>query len=388
MIEEVLSLGVKGDDLVLSQLQKIQEQKERFERPANVSITAATGNTAQTPGQKQTPQAETKAQGIFKGILDAVKGQKDALTKGLEKSQKKEEPSKEQPTTKPEDKKEETEKKKSNDSFKEVSQAAKNAAQSLATLSAGNALRGVSGLIGAIPGLGLVAEAGDAIITAAESFKANVENAARINLDTTESKSRIGNLIQGSGGSNFTGRVDLDINSQRALAETLGAKFGTVQKPLSDAIKELYKDQNGRGVDVTQAGQVASGNFAALGTDKGFFLQKIADQLGSLPPTLRQGIQAGLLSTVKKSEQDTEDKALTGARSTVTRFDTEQRGRAAGIVGQEGAVDNALAITGTLNRIDVSLNNGFSKMVTALERAVKERSVMPLIGAAGTIGTP
>jgi hypothetical protein len=389
MIEEVLSLGVKGDDLVLSQLQKIQEQKEKFSRPSEVSVTAATGNTAQTPGpgQKQAPQ-ETKAQGVFKNNLDAVKGQKEALNKGFEKSQKKEAPEKETPTKPTKEKEDQEEKKKSSDSFKELAQGAITAAKSLSTLSAGSALRGAASLANLIPFYGdQIAAVGQGIITAAESFRANVESAARINLDTAESRSRIGNLVQGSGGGNFTGRVDLDLNSQRALAETLGAKFGTVQRPLQDAIQELFRDRDGRGVDVTQATQLAQGNFNALGTDKGFFLQKIADQLGSLPPSFRQSIQADLLSNISKSEQDTEDPGLRGARSTVTRFDNEQRTRASQIATPL-ATDQALEITNTLNRIDVSLNGGFSRMIAALERSIRERSITPLTNAATTIGRP
>jgi hypothetical protein len=390
MIESVLNLGVKGADLVISQLEKIAQEKEKFARPANVAVnptqnSALTSPSAQRPGQQS---GDSKALKVLKNILDTSKKQKETLSQGLESRQKPVEPKKDQPQpAQPQTKKDDDEKKKTSDSMKELGKNAKGAVQGLATLSAGNALRGAVSLMNAIPFVGEgIAAAGNGIITAAESFRANVENAARINFDTAESRSRIGNLVQGSGGGNFTGRVDLDVNSQRALAETMGERFGVVQRPLQDAIRELYRSRDGRAVDVNQAQSLATGNFAALGTDKGFFLQKIADQLQGLPPSMRQAMQASLLQNVKKEEQFTE--TSTGARQAVTSFDNEQRERARDIATAPGAVQNALAITNTLNRIDATLNGGFNSMINALERSIRERSLSPIAGAASGIGRP
>ena len=393
MIEEVLSLGVKGADLVLSQLEKIQEEKEKFARPSNVSINAAQNSAfPPAPGQKS-EQKDTKGQSVLKSILDAVKAQKDALVKGIEGKGKTKQASDQpkpqnQPTTPEEKKKEEK-----NETLEKLGQSAKGAAQGLATLSSGNAIRGVAQLLRAIPYVGdSLAEGTTMAVTALESFRANVENASKISLDTAESKSRIGNLVQGSRGENFTGRVDLDLNAQRALAESLGDRFGIVQKPLQDAIKELYKDQNGKKVDVNQASQLAQGNFAALGTDKGFFLQKIADQLQSLPPTMRQAMEASLLKNVTKAEQMTETSA--DERGTVTRFDKAQRDRAKDIMGESSvgsdgvkrsAADNALQIATAMNQLDGSLNRNFNSLLNGIRDALNR--VAPS-GTSNSIGRP
>lgn len=381
MIQTVLNLGVKGADLVINQLQKIQENKEKFARPATVTIDQ-TGQPTQPnrpSPNKETPK-EAKQSTVFKGILDAVKSSKDILNKTFGKKPKEPEAKKDE-ESKPKETKEEGEKKKSSESLQELGQSAKGAVQALASLSAGNALKGAIGLANAIPFVGTgIALAGQSIISAAEAFRANVENASRINFDTAEAGSRISNIIQGSGGGNFTGRVDLDVNSQRALAEALGEKYGVVQKPLQEAIKELYRSDNGRAVDVNQAQALAQGQFSALGTDKGFFLQKIGDQLQGLPPSMRQAMTASLLENVKKEEQFKE--TSTGARSAVTQFDTEQRDRARDIATAPSAVENALAITRTLNTIDATLNGGFNSMINtlnALSTAIRTQSVRPLL---------
>jgi hypothetical protein len=350
MITSVLNLGIKGSELVLAKLQKIQKAKEKFIKPGKTTVTLK----AQSDKQKQ----------------DQTTQQQQQATTQQQADQKKEDDSK----------------KKESDAYKDVANSAKGAAAGLATLSAGSALKGVTGLLAAIPVVGVgVSKAAEGIITAAESFRSNVENATKINFDTVQSQSRIGGLIQGSKGGNFTDRVDLDINSQRALAESLGEKFGIVQKPMQDAIKELFKSKDGKSVDAQQAAQLAQGQFSALGTDKGFFLQKIQDQLNGLPPSLKQAMTSSLLKNVGKEEQMTE--TSTGARQAVTDFDNEQRARAADIATPD-AIKNALEITGMLNKIDGTLNGGFSKMITTLEKVVKTGSITPLLDLGDSIGKP
>lgn len=354
MIKSVLSLGIKGSELVLAQLNKIKKEKDKFAKPAKLTISAKT--------QKQTTPPAQQTQ------------QQEATTQQQQSEQKKEDDSK----------------KKESDAYKDVAQSAKGAAAGLATLSAGSALKGVTGLFAAIPVVGVgISKAAEGIITAAEAFRANVENAAKINFDTEQSKSRIGGLIQGSKGENFTGRVDLDLNSQRQLAESLGDKFGIVQKPLQDAIKDLYKDRGNQAVDAQQAAQLAQGQFSALGTDKGFFLQKIQDQLNGLPPSLKQAMTASLIKNVGKDEQLTE--TSTAARSAVTQFDTEQRDRARDIATAPNAIQNALEITRVLNGIDSTLNAGFNgtiNAVKALGDAATTGSIQPILDLQNSIGKP
>jgi hypothetical protein len=368
MIESVLNLGIKGADLVISQLEKIQENKEKFSRPSSLSVTGPQNQGfGSQSGQKQNTQ-ETKGNSILKSILDAIKKQKEVLAQGVESRTKTKQPDekKEKPGEENKNKKETDEKddKKTSESVKQL----QGAVQGLATLSSGNAIRGVAGLAGAIPviGDGIVAGS-DAIVTALEAFRANVESAAKINYDTQEARSKISNFIEGSKGGNFTGRNDLDLNTQKALAQNLAEKFGTVTKPLQDAIRELYKGKDGKNVDINQAASLASGNFTALGNDKGFFLQKISDQLQGLPPSMRQAMQTSLLQNVGKDEQSFE--TSTAARSANTRFDNEARTRAAGIMDSsdgKSPVENAIQITNTLNKLDSSLNKNFDKLLTGL----------------------
>ncbi len=112
--------------------------------------------------------------------------------------------------------------------------------------------------------------------------------------------------------------------------------------------------------------------------------------MGSLPPTLRQRIQAGILSTVKKEEQDVEN--ARDERQAVTTFQNQDRNRAREIATPT-AIAQATQINDLLNTIDGTLNSGFSSMITALNRlgtAIQTRSLTPLIdaGRQGTIGRP
>jgi len=81
---------------------------------------------------------------------------------------------------------------------------------------------------------------------------------------------------------------------QAALRMTVGAAMGKVQRPLADAINKLLAGADNFN---TQAlARVASGNWASTGTDEGWALQQLSDAFQGLPPSIAQKFQASLLT--------------------------------------------------------------------------------------------
>lgn len=82
-------------------------------------------------------------------------------------------------------------------------------------------------------------------------------------------------------------------NEEMAMLRTgIGQAYGRIQQPLADAINEFTKTNQ---FDPTALMKVAAGNWRATGTDTGWMLQKITDSLGDLPPSIAQKFQASLL---------------------------------------------------------------------------------------------
>lgn len=83
------------------------------------------------------------------------------------------------------------------------------------------------------------------------------------------------------------------------LVMTIAGSFGRIQKPLQETVNELVKSKN------TEAlARVASGNWASTGEDRGWFLQQIANETQGLPPSIAQAIQNSLLKSNADLIQD------------------------------------------------------------------------------------
>jgi hypothetical protein len=76
------------------------------------------------------------------------------------------------------------------------------------------------------------------------------------------------------------------------LVMTIAGSFGKIQKPLQETVNKLIESKN-----TDALSRVAGGNWASTGTDKGWFLQQIANETQGLPPSIAQAIQNSLLKS-------------------------------------------------------------------------------------------
>ena len=78
------------------------------------------------------------------------------------------------------------------------------------------------------------------------------------------------------------------------LIMTISGSYGRIGKPMQEILNELTTSKNTNALS-----QVASGNWASTGTDKGWMLQQISNQTAGLPPSIAQAIQTSLLKSNK-----------------------------------------------------------------------------------------
>lgn len=83
------------------------------------------------------------------------------------------------------------------------------------------------------------------------------------------------------------------------LVMEIAGQYGKIQKPLQDILNKLIETK-----DTAALGRVASGNIESIGTDKAYYMQKIENSLGDLPPSIRQKFHAQLLSKMAPDIQD------------------------------------------------------------------------------------
>ena len=335
-VKEVLQLGVKGSDMILKALKDINDKKDKFKKPSLLSL-GIKGNLK---------EIDKKIRELFKKPVEFPLNPKPGEEKEPEKKE-----------------------------GKGIGKYTKDVTSGLATLSAGSALRGVASLMGAIPmiGDGLVHGA-NSMIDATQAFKQNITNAAHIYADTQATVSRSRNIIEGGGENahDFVGRVDIDMSTRRALVEELGAKYGIVQKPLQDSIKKLFTTTEGKPADVGQAAAIAGGNFAALGTDTGFFMQKLSDQLQGLPPTIKQSMMAPFIEQASKEKRFEQfDFAAKQNVTTLDNLERETAEKKMQTTNGYSPIKQVEEITAGLNLIDETLNKGFSNLIGGITELVK-----------------
>lgn len=354
MITEVLGLGIQGQNIVLSTLKKVEEAKKKAAAFQGIDISGFSKKEAALISKLSSIKAPTLAQELQSEVSKQESSRIDERNKRIS----------------------------------EHMEPAMTAAQGLSTLQTGAAIKGlVAGSMSAInlasggslaPFATAFSQGVSMFVDAAQSFVNQVHGAAQINADTADAQNRAKNLLGGQGGNFARGqwlqeRIDLGTNTQRALIEGMGEKYGIIQDHLLRSTKDLFgsgKDS----IDAKQAQSIAMGNFSALGTDEGWFLDKISSQFSQLPPTMRQELTAGLIDSLDKSKLMKQGDI--GEKTTMVRFENMERDTAASMAS---SADEAIKIQGLLNKGNSAMVAGMDKIVAELAdlpakiKAVKEK---------------
>jgi hypothetical protein len=294
----IIQVGVKGSDIVMSTLSKANALKDKLTKPGKISLSASTG--AASDLQKKQEEKENKFGDTAKTVGEGLK----TVAQGMA----------------------------SLNPAQLMSGVAKASADALASIMpiGGEAVKAVG------EATGMIIQAGTGAMTA-------IKNAQSSAIDTMEKKGRQQFF---GGGKIFGGGSNLSVSEQAQVLDSVTSKFGKVGDKFGASIKRLL-DAN---KDVSQVSAVAGGNFNALGTDKGFFMNKIASQFSGLPPTLAQGLMSQLTDSLDTSEF--QDDLAVGNRKMNKTFDDAERSKQIQIAAMG---DGAIKLNNTLNRLEVSL---------------------------------
>lgn len=352
MISEVLSVGTKGADLMVKQLQKIQKEKKLAMSPAQMRVAMGKRVDAAPSGRDlaENPRATGPAE--------------NRQPQGPEES---------------ESKKRDKDEKSAAETGRAIARGANTIFQGAASLSTSGLISSIGEAMGNTPLVGALFGVAATLGNAAITFKDKIKQAAQEFADTADAANTVSNYTGQNYESNlanpsasFLRRVRGDINTseQRSITEALGSQFGRMGKDFQSAVEALYRGKNGEMYDVKQTSALAQGNFESLGTDQGFFMQKLANGITSLPPSARQALMPQLWQMVP--EQDRFRQNDVGLRETNTGFDDQNRAQNVAMLnagyGMETNLKNAATIQGIQNSIDTGLAAAASGLIKGLQK--------------------
>jgi len=154
------------------------------------------------------------------------------------------------------------------------------------------------------------------------------------------------------------------LTEQSGLVDAVSGRFGRIQAPLAKELSRIMKSKDK--VDPGQFQQVASGNFAALGTDKGWMQQQIANSFGNLPPSLAQKFQSAMLG--KMEAKDFQSDSAAGVRRSAAYFDDAERSQQQKIyeVYNKNYAE-IVALNSELNKLQVNLVGAGAKLTGVVQ---------------------
>lgn len=366
--QALIKLGTKGADVVLAQMKKIENAKSKL-------------------AKTQPFQIAGKGLDAFQRTLGMRGGVLGLLGKGIGAVT--------QPREQTEAEKALSLKRKESFENNRLIRGARNAGRALEELGRGAAgldptsfLTGVAqaaaATAGGIPILSGLSDAAAKTASLAVQAASGAVQAAKASMavvvDTQEKKGIIeqfgAGFISPKSGVGKGGEA-LSLSEKANLIESVFGRFGKMQQPLADSINRLFAGVNNR-IDPKQFTQVAAGNFTALGTDKGFFFQKISDAFSGLPPSVAQKAQSQLLNRLAP-EDFAKDRAENERRNAAF-FDTAERTQQERIFNAYAQnADKIIELNNSLNSLQVQLISTGA----ALTGVVNEyaASVVKVIGA-------
>jgi hypothetical protein len=331
----LVKIGVKGQDVVLSVMDKIQKKgKDLSKKKTTVTLAA-----------KTTAEEKTKTEELAKKTSEKESKRKDEDSK--------------------KDKKNTNKFGKSVDKF---GNAASNVSRSMSDMDPASAIHsGLSELskiaIAGIP----FAIAGAVLATATKTISmAKAYAGAQYGLTQRNAAAK----YYGEKVSFQTDKGKWSNEEMAMLRTGIGQSYGRIQQPLADAISEFTKTNK---YDPTALTRVASGNWKSTGTDRGWILQQMTDSLGDLPPTIAQKIQAELLKRYGAEEIQETTKEQREAQTMNAAWSNRNEQQINEIFG--AIVTNAkelLGLNNKLNELQVKMVSAGTAVATGLNFAANQ----------------
>lgn len=347
----LVTLGVRGQNLVLAQMDKIRKKGgDLTKKKKTVTLSAKSETPVEDktapgkPGVKPdrpapAPGSTTKRRGV--GAPGGVPGPEPLLSEPVKKFSK------------------------ATDKFSAGTRSFASAASTLdpaATISSvtsaiGTSLSGISVLgvsLGRLPE-GIAAIANSTLSMAKNSIDMAKQATAAFHQLTTR------NAAAAFYGEKVA-KGPMSRNERAMFIDAVSGSMGRIQKPLADEINKLINKK-----DTRSLARVGAGDWESTGTDKGWMLGQIANSFQGLPPTIKQKLQASLLKTYSGEIQNMARGQRGAQRGAAWFADTEEDQTARIYAGSTGAVKGMVT---KFNTMQTTLFNTGIKFAGAINTTI------------------
>jgi len=170
------------------------------------------------------------------------------------------------------------------------------------------------------------------------------------------------------------------------LRMTVGSSMCKVQRPLADAINKLLT--GAENFNTAALARVASGNWASTGTDRGWMLQQLSDAFQGLPPSIAQKFQASLLKNygakeIQKTNEKMGESAAQRANTDWQNRDEAQTAAISAVINSpekrangKTNLQNLFELNDKLKNLQVGMVSAGSAVTTALNYVATQINAM------------
>ena len=359
----LVTMGIKGQNVVLAQMDKIQKKGKNLSK------------------SKTTVDLASKAAGK-KSVTEKPAAEK--ATPGKPSTEEKNENEKYKRSRKQENEDEKKNTSKFREAVGRFGQGAQTIASSASSIDPVGMISGMTSAIGtslsgiSILGFG-IGRLPEGIAAITNSMLTMAKNSVDMAKQSTAAYHALAtrNAAAEHYGGSITQSSSLSRNERAMFIDAVSGSMGKIQGPLAEQINDLIGSKDTRAL-----ARAAAGDWESTGTDKGWMLGQISSGFQGLPPSIKQRIQASLLKNFSGEIQDMDsDRAMVQRNNAKWEAQNEDHTQALyklSATGEKGAVDpNLIGISKKLNTMQEGLYTAGLKMAEVVDEVADTIAELP-----------
>lgn len=150
-------------------------------------------------------------------------------------------------------------------------------------------------------------------------------------------------------------KIPLSRNERAMFIDVISNSMGRIGQPLAEEINKLIGTKDTRAL-----ARVGAGDWESTGTDKGWMIGQVANSFAGLPPSVKQKLQASLLKNYSAEIQDMAP-GQEGAQRQAAAWQDMEEDQTEKLASRN--VSGALEMTKTFNDLQLKMFDGGLKLV-------------------------
>jgi len=175
-------------------------------------------------------------------------------------------------------------------------------------------------------------------------------------------------------GEKITKEGPLSRNERAMFIDAVSNSMGRIQRPLADEINKLVGTKDTRAL-----ARVSAGDWESTGTDKGWMLGQISSSFQGLPPSIKQKLQAALLKNYSGEIQDMApgQAAVQQNAATFANMEEDQTKRLYSKAAEKENMGSVTGVIQKMNDLQVSLFTTGLQFTKSIDDAVTALAELP-----------